>query len=96
MKIELEIPTAIARALAARGGFWVGDEMKEDAVKQAAEACLGQYCGFPDVVTQEHLAAMAVLRSQVAEHAAFASTEGNRQTPEQVADRLLDFVLRGR
>lgn len=87
-KYEIEIDDATACWLCGMPNLPSSPE-----VIDAAEYCVRQYAGKPEVVGPRHLAALAIVRANVTEQTRIVGTYQQHSTE---ADRLLDFVLEGR
>jgi len=85
-KYELEIDETTACRLCGTLNHPTAAELIE-----AAQLCLLRYAGNPELVTQRHLAALAIVRANIADQAQIS----DHQSHSQAAGRLLDFVLEG-
>ena len=93
MKIELEIDDTTARVLVSLCGEMPDRLPTADEVAASALRCISRYRSFPSVVERKHLNALAIVRAKAVEAAATSTTEAARDSAQNVADRLFDFMI---
>ena len=73
MKIEVEIDDRTAELLSR---CWDRDELDQSVISESASYILKSYSSRPEVVSDRHKAAMALLRSQAMEQAVRCAEPG--------------------
>lgn len=101
MKIEVEIDEGTAlrlRASARRYGFYIPDGQGRDGEEDMpanAAAILAEYAHRPEVVSDRHEAALALVRLHAVELAAQACSGGGRSDADSLARDLERRMLEG-
>lgn len=95
MKIEIEIRDEVVRRLCNRKRVWFHDGSDEpmpdeETIANYATTCLEQYAHFPERLTDEHKAAMILVRSHAMEQAVRVGKGDIVREADSIMRRLLE------